>query len=38
MDPAMMEASLATVPMRRIGDRDEIGKVVLFLASDTRRT
>jgi 2-deoxy-D-gluconate 3-dehydrogenase len=34
MDPAMMEAFLATLPMRRMGDPDEIGKVVLFLASD----
>jgi 2-deoxy-D-gluconate 3-dehydrogenase len=34
MDPAMMEAFLATLPMRRMGEPDEIGKVVLFLASD----
>ncbi len=31
---AMMEAFLSTLPMRRMGDPDEIGKVVLFLASD----
>jgi len=34
LDPAMMAAFLATLPMRRMGDPDEIGKVVLFLASD----
>ena len=34
MDPAMMETFLAALPMRRIGEPDEIGKVVLFLASD----
>jgi 2-deoxy-D-gluconate 3-dehydrogenase len=34
LDPAMIEAFLATLPMRRMGDPDEIGKVVLFLASD----
>jgi len=34
LDPAVMEAFLATLPMRRMGDPDDIGKVVLFLASD----
>lgn len=31
---AVLEAFLAKVPMRRIGDPDEIGRVALFLASD----
>ena len=30
----MMEGFLAKIPMRRLGDPDEIGKAVLFLASD----
>lgn len=30
----MMEAFLAKIPMHRLGEPDEIGKVVLFLASD----
>jgi len=34
IDPEMMKAFLATLPMRRMGEPDEIGKVVLFLASD----
>lgn len=29
-----IEAFLATIPMHRLGDPDEIGKVALFLASD----
>jgi NAD(P)-dependent dehydrogenase (short-subunit alcohol dehydrogenase family) len=33
-NPAVLEAFLATLPMPRMGDPDEIGKVVLFLASD----
>jgi 2-dehydro-3-deoxy-D-gluconate 5-dehydrogenase len=33
-DPATIEAFLDTLPMRRMGEPDEIGKVVLFLASD----
>lgn len=31
---AMMEAFLAKIPMHRMADADEIGKVALFLASD----
>ncbi len=31
--PKMMEAFLAKIPMRRMGEPDEIGKVALFLAS-----
>lgn len=30
----VMEAFMAKIPMRRMGDPDEIGKVALFLASD----
>lgn len=30
----MIEAFMANIPMRRMGDPDEIGKVALFLASD----
>lgn len=30
----MMEAFMANIPMHRMGDPDEIGKVALFLASD----
>lgn len=30
----MIEAFLAKIPMRRMGEADDIGKVVLFLASD----
>lgn len=30
----MMESFLAKIPMRRMGEPDEIGKVALFLASD----
>ncbi len=30
----MMEAFLAKIPMRRMGEPDDIGKVALFLASD----
>lgn len=30
----MMEAFLAKIPMHRLGEADEIGKVALFLASD----
>ena len=29
-----MDAFLAKIPMRRIADADEVGKVALFLASD----
>jgi 2-deoxy-D-gluconate 3-dehydrogenase len=31
---AMMEAFMAKIPMHRMGEPDEIGKVALFLASD----
>jgi 2-deoxy-D-gluconate 3-dehydrogenase len=31
---AAQEAFLAKIPMRRMGEPDDIGKVVLFLASD----
>lgn len=31
---AMQEAFMARIPMHRMGDPDDIGKVVLFLASD----
>jgi 2-deoxy-D-gluconate 3-dehydrogenase len=34
VDPGTIEAFLGTLPMRRMGEPDEIGKVVLFLASD----
>lgn len=30
----MMESFMAKIPMRRMGESDDIGKVVLFLASD----
>lgn len=30
----MLEGFLAKIPMRRMGEPDDIGKVVLFLASD----
>jgi 2-deoxy-D-gluconate 3-dehydrogenase len=30
----VMEGFLAKIPMHRLGDVDEIGKVALFLASD----
>jgi len=30
----MVEAFLAKIPMHRMGEPDEIGKVALFLASD----
>lgn len=30
----LMEAFMAKIPMKRMGEPDEIGKVVLFLASD----
>ena len=30
----MMEAFLAKIPMRRMGEPDDIAKVALFLASD----
>lgn len=33
-DPKMIEAFMAKIPMHRMGDPDEIGKVALFLASD----
>jgi 2-deoxy-D-gluconate 3-dehydrogenase len=33
-DPKITEAFLATLPMKRMGDIDEIGKVALFMASD----
>ncbi|MBZ9571884.1 3-oxoacyl-ACP reductase FabG [Patescibacteria group bacterium] len=33
-DPKMMEASLARVPMHRIGKPEEVSNMVLFLASD----
>jgi NAD(P)-dependent dehydrogenase (short-subunit alcohol dehydrogenase family) len=31
---AVMEGFLAKIPMHRMGDPDDIGKVALFLASD----
>jgi 2-deoxy-D-gluconate 3-dehydrogenase len=34
VDPKIMEASLARIPMHRMGDPDEMGRVVLFLASE----
>jgi 2-deoxy-D-gluconate 3-dehydrogenase len=34
MDPATMSAFEATIPMGRMGDPDDIGRTVLFLASD----
>jgi 2-deoxy-D-gluconate 3-dehydrogenase len=33
-DPKIMEAFLAKIPMHRMGETDEIGKVALFLVSD----
>ena len=33
-DPKMMEATLARVPMRRVGKPEEVSNPVLFLASD----
>src|SRR6185369_4560939 len=33
-DPAVTKAFMAKIPMRRMGEPDEIGKVALFLASD----
>ena len=30
----VMEAFMAKIPMHRMGEPDEIGKVALFLASD----
>jgi 2-deoxy-D-gluconate 3-dehydrogenase len=30
----MLEAFLARIPMKRMGEPDEIGKAVLFLCSD----
>ena len=32
--PKMLEAFLAKIPMKRMGEPDDIGKVALFLASD----
>lgn len=32
--PKLLETFLATIPMHRLGEADEIGKVALFLASD----
>ncbi|MBI2019227.1 SDR family oxidoreductase [Candidatus Daviesbacteria bacterium] len=34
LDTAIMEKFLAKIPMKRMGQPDEIGKVALFLASD----
>ncbi|MDO8570926.1 MAG: SDR family NAD(P)-dependent oxidoreductase [Candidatus Daviesbacteria bacterium] len=34
IDPKMMEAFMAKIPMHKMGDPDDIGKVALFLASD----
>jgi len=34
VDPKMVETFMAQIPMRRMGDADDIGKVALFLASD----
>ncbi|HSX08202.1 MAG TPA: SDR family NAD(P)-dependent oxidoreductase [Candidatus Saccharimonadales bacterium] len=33
-DPKVIEAFMAKIPMHRMGEPDEIGKVALFLASD----
>jgi len=34
VDPKMLEAFMAKIPMQRMGEPDDIGKVALFLASD----
>lgn len=34
VDPKMMEAFMAKIPMHRMGEADEIGKVAVFLASE----
>jgi NAD(P)-dependent dehydrogenase (short-subunit alcohol dehydrogenase family) len=34
IDPKMMEATMASIPMRRIGQPEEVSKLVLFLASE----
>ncbi len=34
VDPKMMEAFMAKIPMHKMGEPDDIGKVALFLASD----
>lgn len=34
VDPKIMEMFMAKIPMHRIGEPDDIGKVALFLASD----
>lgn len=34
MDPKIIESFLAKIPMHRMGEPDDIGKVALFLASD----
>ena len=34
LTPEQLEKKLATIPMKRMGDPEEVGKAVLFLASD----
>jgi NAD(P)-dependent dehydrogenase (short-subunit alcohol dehydrogenase family) len=34
LTPEQLEKKLATIPMQRMGDPEEVGKAVLFLASD----
>jgi 2-dehydro-3-deoxy-D-gluconate 5-dehydrogenase len=34
IDPKMMEAFMASIPMHRMGDPDDIGRTTLFLASE----
>ncbi len=34
IDPKMMEATMAKIPMRRIGKPEEVSNLVLFLASE----
>jgi NAD(P)-dependent dehydrogenase (short-subunit alcohol dehydrogenase family) len=34
VDPKMMEATMASIPMKRVGQPEEVSKLVLFLASE----